>query len=193
MVVQGSRGGSRRSYFVLLCNVFCRDSHMPTAYPALCVGIRTKSHECQRICTNRPHASRFSANLRRVASNSLSLRSKRHILVIRGANSSFRRVRLHRSYFEPLVRQKQKSTTRVLQSRQSRAWNRSQSERMESASYCGMESRPKSKKCKLSLDAIRSRAAIPYNSLCELMPYQALRSWINKKTNRSLFILVELA
>ena len=30
------------------------------------------------------------------------------------ANSSFRRVRLHRSYFEPLFRQKQKSTTRVL-------------------------------------------------------------------------------
>ena len=36
-----------------------------------------------------------------------------------------------------------------------------------------------------SRDAIRGQAAIPYNSLCELMPYQALRSWINKKTNRS--------
>ena len=36
-----------------------------------------------------------------------------------------------------------------------------------------------------SRDAIRGRAAIPYNSLRELMPYQAIRSWINKKTNRS--------
>jgi hypothetical protein len=48
----------------------------------------------------------------------------------------------------------------------------------------GMESRPKTEKYKLSLDAMRGRAAIPYNSLCELMPYQVLRSWINKKTNR---------
>ena len=49
-----------------------------------------------------------------------------------------------------------------------------------------MESRTKGNvKYSLSADAIRGRAAIPYNSLCELMPYQALRSWINKKTNRS--------
>ena len=27
-----------------------------------------------------------------------------------------------------------------------------------------------------------AQRAIPYNSLCELMPYQALRSWINKKS-----------
>ena len=71
---------------------------------------------------------------------------------------------------------------------------------MESATRCGMESRfsehginaehcmesrTKTEKYKLSLDVIRGRAAIPYNSLCELMPYQSLRSWINKKTNRS--------
>ena len=37
----------------------------------------------------------------------------------------------------------------------------------------------------LKRDAMRGRAAIPYNSQSELMPYQALRSWINKKTNRS--------
>ena len=49
----------------------------------------------------------------------------------------------------------------------------------------GMESRPKSKKYTLSRDAMRGRAAIPYNSQRELMPCQALRSWINKKTNRS--------
>ena len=49
----------------------------------------------------------------------------------------------------------------------------------------GMESRPKSKRYTLSRDAMRGRAAIPYNSHCELMPYQALRAWINKKTNRS--------
>ena len=49
-----------------------------------------------------------------------------------------------------------------------------------------MESRTKGDgEYSLSADAIRGRAAIPYNSLCELMPYQALRSWINKKTNRS--------
>ena len=53
------------------------------------------------------------------------------------------------------------------------------------AKYC-MESRTKGNgEYSLSADAIRGRAAIPYNSLCELMPYQALRSWINKKTNRS--------
>ena len=44
-----------------------------------------------------------------------------------------------------------------------------------------MESRPKSKKFSLPTDAIRGQAAIPCNSLCESMPYQALRSWINKK------------
>jgi hypothetical protein len=47
----------------------------------------------------------------------------------------------------------------------------------------GMESRPKTEKYKLSLDAIRGRAAMPYNSLCELIPYQALRSWIRKTTD----------
>ena len=47
------------------------------------------------------------------------------------------------------------------------------------------QERRETEKYKLSLDAICGRAAIPYNSLCELMPYQALRSWINKKTNRS--------
>ena len=53
------------------------------------------------------------------------------------------------------------------------------------AEHC-MESRPKGNgEYSLSADAIRGRAAIPSNSLCELMPYQALRSWINKKTNRS--------
>ena len=72
---------------------------------------------------------------------------------------------------------------------------------MESATWCGMESRfseygINAKHCmesrtkgngeySLSADAIRGRAAIPYNSLRELMPYQALRSWINKKTNQS--------
>jgi hypothetical protein len=72
---------------------------------------------------------------------------------------------------------------------------------MESATRCGMESRfsehgINAKHCmesrtkgngeySLSADAMRGQAAIPYNSLCELMPYQALRSWINKKTNRS--------
>ena len=49
-----------------------------------------------------------------------------------------------------------------------------------------MESRPKGKEeYSLPADAMRGRAAIPCNSLCELMPYQVLRSWINKKTNRS--------
>ena len=49
-----------------------------------------------------------------------------------------------------------------------------------------MESRAKGKKrCSLKADAMRGRAAIPCNSHGELMPYQALRSWINKKTNRS--------
>ena len=47
--------------------------------------------------------------------------------------------------------------------------------------FASMESRPKLKKYSLSADAIRGRAAIPYNSLCELMPYQALRSWIKKQ------------
>ena len=46
----------------------------------------------------------------------------------------------------------------------------------------GMESRAKGyEEYSLTADAMRGRAAIPYNSLCELMPYQALRSWINKK------------
>ena len=35
-----------------------------------------------------------------------------------------------------------------------------------------------------SRDAMRGRAAIPCNSHRELIPYQALRSWINEKTNR---------
>ena len=114
---------------MLRCNVFRRGSHMPTAYPALCVGIRTKSHKCRRICTNRPHASRFSrestpacthlgtntfvfydlhharilpsvprSNLRSLTCASTDLL---RLIIIRGANSSFRRVRLHRSYFEP--------------------------------------------------------------------------------------------
>ena len=37
----------------------------------------------------------------------------------------------------------------------------------------------------LSRGAMRGQAAIPCNSQIELMPYQALRSWINKKTNQS--------
>ena len=50
----------------------------------------------------------------------------------------------------------------------------------------GMESRAKgTKRYTLSRDDMRGRAAIPYNSHGELMPCQALRSWINKKTNRS--------
>ena len=53
------------------------------------------------------------------------------------------------------------------------------------ASYCGMESRPKSKKYTLTRDAMPDRVGIPCNSHSELMPCQALRSWINKKTNRS--------
>ena len=56
---------------------------------------------------------------------------------------------------------------------------------MESAEG-GMESRVKGTKIyTLSRDAMRGQAAIPYNSQRELMPYQSLRSWINKKTNRS--------
>ena len=54
---------------------------------------------------------------------------------------------------------------------------------MESAAG-GMESRPK-RGCMLPRDAMRGQAAIPCNSLCELMPCQALRSWINKKEHRS--------
>ena len=50
----------------------------------------------------------------------------------------------------------------------------------------GMESRAKGTgEYSLTADAMRGRAAIPYNSHGELMPCQALRSWINKKTNRS--------
>ena len=46
-----------------------------------------------------------------------------------------------------------------------------------------MESRPKgNREYSLTADAIRGQAAIPFNSPCELMPYQALRSWINKKS-----------
>ena len=64
---------------------------------------------------------------------------------------------------------------------------------MESATCCGMESRfsehgiktERKRRYTASRDAMRGRAAIPYNSLRKLIPYQALRSWINKKTNRS--------
>ena len=66
---------------------------------------------------------------------------------------------------------------------------------IESATCCGMESRfsehginaehcmeSRTKgnggKCSLTADAMPDRVGIPYNSLCELMPYQALRSWI---------------
>ena len=41
------------------------------------------------------------------------------------------------------------------------------------------------KRYTLSRDAMRGQAAIPYNSQRELMPYQSLRAWINKKTNQS--------
>ena len=49
-----------------------------------------------------------------------------------------------------------------------------------------MESRTKvSREYSLSADAMCGRATITYNSQSELIPYQTLRSWINKKTNRS--------
>ena len=48
-----------------------------------------------------------------------------------------------------------------------------------------MESRTKGKGDTRQAVMLYAQRAIPYNSLCELMPYQALRSWINKKTNRS--------
>ena len=47
-----------------------------------------------------------------------------------------------------------------------------------------MESRPKSKKFSLPTDAIRGQAAIPCNSLCELMPYTS-PSVLNKTTKTS--------
>ena len=62
-------------------------------------------------------------------------------------------------------------------------WNLALASMESMRSIVWNQERRKTEKYKLSLDAMRGRAAIPYNSLCELMPYQALRSWINKKTN----------
>ena len=65
-------------------------------------------------------------------------------------------------------------------------WNCSPCERMESSrSDAWNQDRRGKRKYSPAADAMRGRAAMPYNSPCELIPYQALRSWINKKTNRS--------
>ena len=64
-------------------------------------------------------------------------------------------------------------------------WNLALASMESMRSIVWNQERRETEKYKLSLDAIRGRAAIPYNSQSELMPYQALRSWINKKTNRS--------
>ena len=42
--------------------------------------------------------------------------------------------------------------------------------------------RERNARCRVMPYALR---AMPYNAPCALIPYQALRSWINKKTNRS--------
>ena len=78
------------------------------------------------------------------------------------------------SSFSPFLRAK---------SRRSRAWN--QCEAPCEALY-GIRRRrygiktEEGKKCTLTRDAMRGRAAIPCNSQSELMPCQALRSWIKK-------------
>ena len=53
----------------------------------------------------------------------------------------------------------------------------------------GMESRAKGyEEYSLTADAIRGRAAMPYNSQSELMPYQALRSWIKITASKEAVI-----
>ena len=83
-----------------------------------------------------------------------------------------------------------------------RVWNQCQLHCMESTAG-GMESfqrnvwnqeRRGTGEYSLTADAMRGRAAIPCNSLCELMPCQALRSWIkNNGFKRSRYFLVEQA
>ena len=50
-----------------------------------------------------------------------------------------------------------------------------------------MESRPKGKEeYSLPADAMRGRAAIPYNALCALIPYQASFVGLNKKSSEEI-------
>ena len=69
--------------------------------------------------------------------------------------------------------------------RRKAVWNCSPCERMES-SRSDAWNQDRSRRIQPAADAIRGRAAMPYNSQSELIPYKALRSWIKQKPPKSV-------